>query len=81
MKEVVLNWRGRDITVKYRCINFAGFHYAIVIDKNGNKRHLHKRLEEGRWLWHGGNDWPRDLIELLSDFFNQQVPEWRKPDR
>lgn len=83
MKEVVLKWRDRDITVKYRCINFGGFHYAIVLDKDGEEVHLHRQRDGDRLLWKSRCtfNWPKDLIELLSDFFDQQVPEWRKPER
>lgn len=77
MKEVVLKWRGRDILIRYQCIDFGGFQYAKVLDKNGKETHLHKRKEEGRYVWRGGGtrDWPEDLIILLSDFFNDQELE------
>ncbi len=83
MKEVVLKWRGRDITVRYQCINYGGTHYAEVIDKNGRERRLYKRLEGDSWVWRGGinNNWPDDLIYLLSDFFNNLTPEEIEPDK
>src|SRR5690606_35568241 len=67
MKEVMLNWRGRDILVRYECINYGGTEFAKVLDKNGASRYLYLRHEEGRPLWRdGGSDrWPDDLIEVL----------------
>lgn len=83
MKEVVLKWRDRDIRVKYQCINFGGFIYAKIWDQNGKEKHLHRQRAGDRILWKSRStiNWPKDLIELLSNFLEQQELEWKKPDR
>lgn len=89
MKEVTLNWRGRDILVKYKCINHLGLIYAVVIDKNGKEWRLNRNVIEGIVVWQGGIsfNWPQDMVELLSDFLETQPTEnvygydaYKKPD-
>lgn len=78
MKEVVINWRGRDITVKYHCFKRGKVLYATVIDKKGEAHTLHRRWEDDRWVWRGDgvmHRWPDDLTFLLSDIFEKEGPE------